>query len=202
MSAGGVAWVALARCVRPQGRKGEVLAEVLTDFPERIAGRPRLYLATEGFAGAAEAARPCEVLRSWMPKGRNEGRIVLEIAGVGTMEEAAALAGQELLVAASDRAVLEENSMYISDLVGCALVEEGVVLGTVEDVQFPMTADGRRRLEQASPLLVVRLAEGRGEVMVPYAKEFLRGMDAAARVVTVRLPEGLLELAIEEGAAD
>ena len=37
-------WVMLARVVRPQGRRGEVLADILTDFPESFAGRKRLFL--------------------------------------------------------------------------------------------------------------------------------------------------------------
>ena len=37
-------WVWLARIRRPQGRKGEVFADILTDFPEKFADRQRLWL--------------------------------------------------------------------------------------------------------------------------------------------------------------
>jgi len=37
-------WVWLARIRRPQGRKGEVFAEILTDFPEKFAQRRQLWL--------------------------------------------------------------------------------------------------------------------------------------------------------------
>ena len=40
------AWVWLARIRRPQGRKGEVFAEILTDFPEKFAERKQLWLLT------------------------------------------------------------------------------------------------------------------------------------------------------------
>ena len=70
------AWVWLARIRRPQGRKGEVFAEILTDFPEKFAERKQLWLlspqeattASRGprllpahapaKAGAATGARP------------------------------------------------------------------------------------------------------------------------------------------------
>jgi len=50
-------WVWLARIRRPQGRKGEVFAEVLTDFPEKFAERRRLWLLRE--VGATGGAAPC-----------------------------------------------------------------------------------------------------------------------------------------------
>src|ERR1700733_797094 len=37
-------WVLLAHIVRPQGRQGEVLADIFTDFPERFSQRNRLFL--------------------------------------------------------------------------------------------------------------------------------------------------------------
>jgi len=40
------AWVWLARIRRVQGRKGEVLADILTDFPEKFAERKRVWLLT------------------------------------------------------------------------------------------------------------------------------------------------------------
>jgi hypothetical protein len=41
-------WVALARIRRPQGRKGEVFADLLTDFPEKFAERGRLWRPRSG----------------------------------------------------------------------------------------------------------------------------------------------------------
>ena len=38
------AWVWLARIRRSQGRKGEVFADILTDFPQKFAQRRRLWL--------------------------------------------------------------------------------------------------------------------------------------------------------------
>jgi len=44
-------WIVLAHLIRPQGRKGELLAELLTDFPDRFVGREDLFLAPPGFGG-------------------------------------------------------------------------------------------------------------------------------------------------------
>ena len=40
-------WTWLARIRRPQGRKGEVFADILTDFPEKFADRRQLWLLTD-----------------------------------------------------------------------------------------------------------------------------------------------------------
>ena len=45
-------WVWLARIRRTQGRKGEVFAEILTDFPEKFAERRRLWLLCADNPGA------------------------------------------------------------------------------------------------------------------------------------------------------
>jgi 16S rRNA processing protein RimM len=63
-------------------------------------------------------------------------------------------------------------------------------VGVVEDVQFPATPDGTRRLEEAAALLAVRSAEG-DEVLVPFASAFLVEIDTGAKAIRMELPEGL-----------
>ena len=190
-------WVALAQLLRPQGRKGEVLAELFTDFPETLAGREGLILAKEGFSGEPEEARACTLTATWLPKGKNEGRIVLEIAGVTSIDEAETLSGYELLVEAEKREPLDEGAAYISDLVGCAVYDGDRLVGRVSEVHFPSSADGRRRLEEATPLLMVDPEGGGEEAMIPFATEFLRSVDVEAKVIRMVLPEGLLELSAD-----
>ena len=43
------------------------------------------------------------------------------------------------------------------------------------------------------PLLQVETADGR-EILIPFAREICRSIDAAAKVIGVELPDGLLEL--------
>lgn len=187
-------WVTLAHLLRPQGRKGELLAELLTDFPEQLAGRSGLLLAPAGFTGAVDEARPCTITETWMPKGKNEGRIVLAIAGVDSISSAEQLAHFDLLVAPEHRAPLEDGAAYISDLVGCSLFDREQLVGTVADVEFPTSPDGHRRLEDASPLLVVTLAGTGAEAMIPFTRAFLRSFDPATKVLHMDLPAGLVDL--------
>ena len=110
-------WTWLARIRRPQGRKGEVFADILTDFPEKFAERRRLWLVPEN----ARPAPPREVALAnhWLHKGG----IVLHFAGVDSINDAETLAGLIVAIPRTERAPLADDETYIGDLIGCALVD-------------------------------------------------------------------------------
>lgn len=193
MTANPSPWIVLAHLLRPQGRKGELLAELLTDFPERFEERKQVFLAPSGFKGEAAEARSAEVVSFWLPMGKNEGRIVLQFAGIDTITQAEGLAGLEVLVPDEDRMPLDEESVYISELIGCTVYDGTTVVGMVTDVQFPATADGSRRLEDAAPLLEVTSGET-DEILIPFAKDFVIAVDAEAKRIDMALPVGLLDV--------
>jgi 16S rRNA processing protein RimM len=186
-------WVVLAQLLRPQGRKGELLAELLTDFPERFESHRRVFLAASGFSGTSSEARPVEVVSFWLPVGRNEGRIVLQFQGIDSISDAESIAGLEVIVPEEERLPLEDESVYISELVGCTIYDGAAIVGVVEDVQFPATPDGGRRLADAAPLLAVRSLDG-DEVLIPFAKAFLVAMDTDAKRIDMVLPAGLIDV--------
>jgi len=63
-------WIVLAELLRPQGRKGELLAELHTDFPERFNDETRVYLAKSDFNGPKDRAREAVVSAFWLPVGK------------------------------------------------------------------------------------------------------------------------------------
>ena len=186
-------WIVLAHLLRPQGRKGELLAELFTDFPERFESLRRVFLTAPGFSGTSEETRSVEVVSFWLPVGKNEGRIVLQFAGIDSISDAESVAGLEVIVPEEERLPLDDESVYISELVGCTVYDGAVVVGVVEDVQFPTTPDGGRRLTDAAPLLAVRSLEG-DEVLIPFAKAFLVTMDTDAKRIDMILPAGLIDV--------
>ena len=186
-------WIVLAHLLRPQGRKGEVLAELFTDFPERFDDQSRVFLAAPGFDGEEAEARSMEVVSFWLPVGRNEGRVVLQFAGVDTISDAELIAGKDVLVPREERLPLDEESVYISELIGCTVYDSAIPIGVVEDVQFAMSADGGRRLDDAAPLLAVTSNEG-DEILIPFAKAFLVGVNTEAKRIDMVLPKGLVEV--------
>jgi len=173
-------WVWLARIRKPQGRKGEVFAEILTDFPEKFAQRKHLWLLN---ADGQAVAREAELAHHWLHKGG----IVLHFAGVESISSAEELAGLIVAVPRAERAALGEDEVHIADLIGCELIDvagaEPVTVGRVENVD---------RSAGPVPLLIVQGAKG--EVLVPFAKDYLRKLDLANARIEMALPEGLTEI--------
>jgi 16S rRNA processing protein RimM len=158
----------------PQGRRGEVAAELHTSFPERFGERRELFgLASDG------SRRDLQLEEHWFHKGH----VILKFAGVESISDAERLAGMELQIPEDQRAELDAGAAYISDLVGSSVFDRDRLIGTVAEVRFGAGE---------APLLVIRRAEQ--EFLVPYADAFLKHMDLAARRIEMELPEGLLEM--------
>jgi len=186
-------WVSLAHLLRPQGRKGEILAELFTDFPERFEDRTRVFLAKPDFAGPESAARAITVTNHWLPVGRNHGRIVLSFEGIDSINQAEELAGLDVFIPATERVELEDDAEYISDLIGCVVYDNGQAVGTVTDVEFPTSPDGTRRLAEAAPLLSV-LTDAGDEVLIPYVQSFLLELLPEQKRINMSLPVGLVDV--------
>jgi 16S rRNA processing protein RimM len=170
-------FITLARVVKTQGRRGEVAAEILSNVPDRFtAGMKLLALPRESSTGRREL----EVEELWPHKGL----LVLKFAGVDSISEAETLVGCELQVPRSQRSNLQTGWNYVSDLVGCAVLDQGREIGRIEDVQFGAGE---------APLLIVRDAAGR-LLEIPFAEAYLDRVDVERKQVHMKLPEGLLEV--------
>jgi 16S rRNA processing protein RimM len=194
-SAQGEAWVWLARIRRAQGRKGEVLAETLTDFPEKFAERKRVWLLPGEGAGASARSgagtepREAELVSHWMHKAGQSGDVVLHFAGVDSITAAEALREMIVAIPRAERAALGEDEVYVGDLIGCRLVDiangSDRLIGAIEDVD---------RESGPVALLVVSPGEGQEEILIPFAKAYLQRIDLEAKLVEMALPEGLIGL--------
>jgi 16S rRNA processing protein RimM len=163
--------------VKTQGRRGEVASEIYSTVPERFAvGMKLLALSRQ----LDQPRRELEVEELWPHKGL----LVFKFARVDSISEAETLIGCELQVPSSQRSKLETGWNYVSDLVGCAVLDHGREIGRIEDVQFGAGE---------APLLIVRDASAR-LVEVPFAEAYLEGVDVQRERVRMKLPEGLLEV--------
>jgi len=183
-------WTWLARIRRFQGRKGEVFADLLTDFPEKFAERKQLWLlsGTSGAGLGASAAtthapREVELIAHWPHKGG----IVLHFAGVDSITAAETLKGMIVAIPRVERAALDEDEVYVGDLIGCTLIDvagaEPVTVGEIEEVD-----------RNSGPVALLVVQGASGEVLVPFAKSYLRKIDLKIKRVEMALPEGLVDL--------
>src|SRR5262245_19937515 len=161
---------------RTHGNRGEVIVNAETDFPEERfrEGAQLMTRRKDGSPATLEVA----TMRM------HQGRPVILFTGVASMNDAELLAGQELRIAGDDggAVLLGEGEYYHRDLIGCAVVtESGESFGEVTAI------DGDRTATR----LVVR--SRRREVLIPLA-DAICTVDLKAKRITVRPPEGLLEL--------
>ena len=161
---------------RTHGNRGEVIVNAETDFPEERfrEGAQLMTRRKDGTPATLEVA----TMRM------HQGRPVILFTGVSSMNDAELLAGQELRIAEAEgeAELLGEGEYYHRDLIGCAVVTEcGESIGEVTAVEGDRSAT---RLVVRSP---------RNEVLIPLA-DAICTVDVKGKRITVRPPEGLLEL--------
>src|SRR5258706_681749 len=186
--------VTVARIPRPRRNKGELAAELLTDFPERLKSLPDLFLAD-----GKSAPRTVPLKTFWADRN-HPGFGVFHFEGIGSINDAEKLRGLEIQIPFEQRVTLPAGKYFVTDLIGCAVFELQAVppivssspcslseaptfLGTVRDVFFPGES------QPGTPLLSVDTPSG--ELLIPLAEDICTRIDTAARRIEVRLPEGL-----------
>jgi len=179
---------AIAKIVRARGFKGEVIADVLTDFPERFTQRDDAGDQLFGIWPTGEV-KPVEIENAWFQKNR----VVLKLAGCDTEEAAESHRGVVLAVTREQLSELPADTWYHADLVGCDVLSGNVRIGSVERVEN----------YGAAPLLVVKTGEAglpgdaktsSREVMIPLTLSICKEIDVERKQITIDPPEGLLEL--------
>ena len=192
-------WVLVARILRARGNKGEVAAEILTDFPERLT---RLQEVFVGHADGKTEPRRMPLKSCWLSQN-HRGQAVFHFEGVDSISEAEKFRGFEVLLPFEQRVTLPAGRYFVSDLIGCsvfespgsppimssspcALAEAPALLGTVRDVQFPG--------EEISGTPLLDVETSRGDILIPLAVDICTKIDPAARRIDVILPEGLRDL--------
>lgn len=168
-------WITLAVVIKTQGRHGEVAVELHTDIPDRFQPRMRLWALTK------ENERRDLIVEDFWP---HKSFLVLRFLGIKTISDAEALVGAEIQLPSGSRGRLQPGWTYLSDLIGCTVLDGGREIGAIEDVQFGAGE---------APLLVVT-SGAKLPYEIPFAEEYLEKLDLENKQLRMRLPTGLLEV--------
>jgi 16S rRNA processing protein RimM len=167
------AWIPVGRVLRTRGRIGEFIVEIDSSHPGRAELLKRVLLR--------KPPRESEfvVARLWY----HSGRPIFQFEGIDSISAAEPWEGAEILVPAEEKIAPEPDEFFHDDLIGCVVEDRGTEVGMIEAVH-----------ETAGhALLELRTKEGK-EVLIPFAKAFLKHVDLPNKRIRVELPEGLLEL--------
>jgi 16S rRNA processing protein RimM len=176
VSPGGEELVIVARAVKTRGLKGELVAELLTDFPDRFSGVSSLI------AVSPDGERQVVDLESyWF----HQDRVILKLSGYDTIETASGFVDHQFAVPEAERVELAEGYFYDWQLEGCVVeTTAGARIGTVSEVM---------RLGGDIEMLGVENADGQKH-LIPMVESIVVEIDIAGKRVLIDPPEGLLEL--------
>jgi 16S rRNA processing protein RimM len=165
--------VAIARIARPHGLRGEVVADLLTDFPERFEG---LVDVTGVLAAGVKRDLRIERFRF------QNRRILLKFFGIDRVEDTEALRNADICVNEDEAVELNEGEFFDWELVGCNVqTVDGQTLGTVKEL---MRTGG-------TEILIIEGAEK--EYLVPFAESICVEVDIENKLIRIDPPDGILE---------
>jgi|SRR5215831_8922984 len=167
--------IVVAHIVKVRGLRGEVVADLLTDFPDRFAGMTSIIaVAPDG------VRRSLQIEEHWF----HGERLVMKFAGFDRIEAAKELVGCDLAVPTAERVELPAGSFYDWELIG----------SRVETVAGEFVGQVREIMRTGGVELLSVLDETGRDRLVPMAREIVVEIDKDNKLVRIDPPEGLLEL--------
>lgn len=162
----GQEYFVIARIVSPQGNRGEVKAELVTDFPERFESTTVVYLGDDHRRYALEGHRLLD------------RAVILKLEGVSSIGEAEQLRGALVQIPETEAVELPTGHFFWHQIVGLRVVSPaGESVGVVSDILQTGAND-------------VYVVNGpRGEILIPAIKDVVKSIDLDAGAMTVELME-------------
>lgn len=163
-------FLAVGKLRRPHGVRGEILMDLLTDFPERLKPGAELYIGRE------------KLRLQLLDSRSHQGGLLVRFAGYTDREQIGEFRNQIVFVNAEDSPALPEGEYYHHQLVGLQVIDQTAgVLGELVEI-----------LETgANDVLIVRSASGK-DILLPATDEVIQSIDLGAGELRVELLPGLL----------
>lgn len=167
--------ILVAHIAKTRGLRGEVVADLLTDFPDRFENLKSLI----GISGGG-AKRSLQIEEQWF----HGPRLVLKFNGFDSIDEAKELVDYDLAVLADERVDLPKDSFYEWELIGCRV--ETIAGKSIGQVAGVMRTGG---------VEILRVVDKDGrDRMIPMASDIVIEVDKEQKLIRIDPPEGLLEL--------
>ena len=164
------AYLVVGRVLAPWGHRGEVRAEILTDFPKRFSGMERIFVGDDLVPYRVQSAR------------LHKGNVVLKLEGIDNPDQAERLRGALLYVPVAEAVPLGKDQYYQHQIMGLEVwTVDGRYLGRVSEI-----------LETGANDVYVAERDGR-EVLIPAVAEVVQEVDLEHHRLVVKLLPGLLE---------
>lgn len=163
-------FLAVGKLRRPHGVHGEMLMDVLTDFPERLASGVQVFVG--------EDHRPCLISSTrWQMNA-----MLVTFQGFNSPEAVGIFRNLLVTVRADEIPALEAGEYYHHECMGMQVVDEnGERIGVITEI-----------LESSAHDIFVVETEERKEVLIPATDEVILNVDVKRGEMQVRLLPGIL----------
>ena len=159
--------IKLGKITAPQGIKGEVRVYPYTDKPTRFSEIEAVLLN----------GRRCRIEKARYMKNM----AILKLEGIDDRNAAEAVRNRELLLPREELWKQPEDTYFVDDLVGCAVVsEDGAPVGTLKTIHS----------RPAQDLYEIERADG-SSFLLPAVKEFIKDVKTDEKIIVTHLIEGL-----------
>ncbi len=160
--------IKLGKITAPQGIKGEVRVYPYTDKPTRFSEIEAVLLN----------GRRCRIEKARYMKNM----AILKLEGIDDRNAAETMRNRELLLPREELWKQPEDTYFVDDLVGCAVVsEDGAPVGTLKTIHS----------RPAQDLYEIERADG-SSFLLPAVKEFIKDVKTDEKKIVIHLIEGLL----------
>ena len=159
--------IKLGKITAPQGIKGEVRVYPYTDKPTRFSEIEAVLLN----------GRRCRIEKARYMKNM----AILKLEGIDDRNAAETMRNRELLLPREDLWKQPEDTYFVDDLVGCAVVsEDGAPVGTLKTIHS----------RPAQDLYEIEKEDG-SSFLLPAVKEFIKDVKTDEKIIVIHLIDGL-----------
>ncbi|WP_138990371.1 ribosome maturation factor RimM [Larkinella sp. C7] len=170
----------LGKITKTHGVRGELVFFLDVDMPELYAEMDSVLIEVKGDL--------VPYFIESISVNRNRGIVALE--GVETIEEAQKLVNCDLFLPLDNLDELDEGQFYFHEIVGFLVRDEKLGdLGTV------------RTVYNVAPQNLISMDYQGKEVLIPVNDELTPSADKVHKILHVRLPDGLVDIYLEEPSA-
>jgi 16S rRNA processing protein RimM len=168
----------IGRVAKVHGLRGEVNVVLDVDYPEDYEGLEHLFLEQKG------RLVPFFLEHFVLQPG---GKALVKFEDLDSLDQVESLVGLEIFLPLSELPQLEDDQYYFHELIGFEVIDENLgLIGPVEIIYDLETQD-----------LLGVTHQGK-EVLIPIQDGIILKVDKAAKKVYCQLPEGLLDIYLED----
>ncbi len=163
---GGPVYLTIGKLQRTHGVKGEILMEILTDFPERVVIDKTLFIGQKHDEYTVASVRP------------TGNKLLLSFEGLTDCDQVSILRNQLVYIKTEDANLLPEGEYYHHEIIGMEVVDEnGNLVGSVAEII----------VTGANDVYIVKTQDD--ELLLPAIRSVVLSIDQQSKKMIVRLPE-------------